>query len=132
MTPLEVVERMYAAFAARDEAELRQLVADDVEWNQCHGFPGGARRRGIEEVLTHVLRGNSATWVGFAAPVRELLEAGNRVVALGHYEGTHSRTGRAMRAEFAHVYLVRDGRIACLDQVADTWPMVAAAHDRDV
>ena len=52
--------------------------------------------------------------------------SGDRVVALGQYEGTHAETGREMVSHFAHVYEVRDGRIARFDQIADTWPMVAA------
>ena len=44
----ELVRQLYAAFAAGDEATLRQLLAPDVEWNQCVGFPGGALRRGVE------------------------------------------------------------------------------------
>lgn len=125
--PLEVVRRMYAAFEARDEGELRRLIDPDVEWNQCEGFPGGARRRGIEDVLQAVFAANRSVWKGFSAPVEELLESGDRVVALGRYEGTHSQTGRSMHAAFAHIYRVRQGLIVSYDQVADTWPMVQAA-----
>ena len=126
--PAQVVRAMYAAFEARDEARLRDLLAADVEWNQCEGFPGGARRRGIEAVLCAVFAQNRSTWMGFAAAVDEILACGDTVVALGRYEGTHAQTHKRMRAAFAHVYRVRDGRITRYDQVADTWPMVAAAR----
>ena len=126
LDPQPVVEAMYQAFGAKDEARLRELLHPEVHWDQCDGFPGGAKRRGVEDVLAGVLRGNAALWQGFAAPVRELIAAGERVVALGHYEGVHSVTGRAMRAEFTHVYRVQDGRITHFEQVADTWPMVQA------
>ncbi len=124
--PLSVVREMYAAFAAGDEARLRQLLHPDVAWRQCEGFPGGAHRRGVEAVLAGVLRGNRATWRGFAAPIERYVASGDDVVALGRYEGTHAETGKAMRAVFAHVYRVRDGRIVAFDQYADTWPMVRA------
>jgi len=123
---VEVVREMYSAFGAGDETRLRALIDADVEWNQCEGFPGGARRRGIDDMLRGVLHGNRSTWQGFSADVDELLDAGDTVVALGRYAGTHAETGKAMRAVFAHVYRVLDGRITRFDQITDTWPMVAA------
>jgi ketosteroid isomerase-like protein len=125
-SPSDTVRRLYEAFETKDEAALRELISADVEWNQCEGFPGGARRRGVDDVLSAVFGGNRATWTGFSAPVAELLASGERVVALGHYEGTHADTEKHMQAVFAHVYTVRDGQIIRFDQVADTWPMVAA------
>ena len=125
-TPLAVVQAMYAAFGRSDEAQLRQLIAADVEWNQCEGFPGGEHRRGIDSVLAGVLRGNKTTWLGFRAPIERYIASGDDVVALGHYEGVHAATGKTMRSVFAHVYRVRDARIVRFDQVADTWPMVRA------
>ncbi len=122
----DVVRRMYAAFATRDETTLRELIDADVEWNQCEGFPGGARRRGREAVFASVFAGNRSIWEGFGAPVHELIASGERVVALGHYEGTHVETNKSMRSDFAHVYSVRNGRIVRFDQIADTAVMVAA------
>lgn len=127
-TPLATVQALYAAFAAGDEAALRALLHPDVAWNQCEGFPGGDRRRGVDAVLAAVFGGNRATWRGFRAPVARYLASGDEVVALGHYEGEHATTGRPMRAVFAHVYQVAAGRIVRFDQIADTWPMVRAAQ----
>ena len=124
---LEIVRDLYAAFADRDEPRLRELLHPDVEWNQCSGFPGGARRRGVDDVLQGVFAGNRTAWEGFEAPVREFVASEDRVVALGHYAGRHAATGRFMHAEFAHAYVVEDGRVVRFDQVADTAPMVAAA-----
>lgn len=125
----QVVRRMYDAFGRGDEARLRELIAADVEWIQCEGFPGGAHRRGIESVLDGVLRGNRGTWTGFAVAFDEFVTSGDRVVVLGAYSGSHHRTGRAMRSVFAHAYEVRDGRIVRFRQFADTWPMVRAMRD---
>ena len=126
-SPLDVVRTMYTAMGDRDEDLLRRTLHPEVEWNQCAGFPGGARRRGVDDVLNGVFAGNRALWHDFAAPVHEFVAAGERVVALGHYSGTHSETGKAMRADFAHVYRVEGDRIVRFDQVCDTAPMVEAA-----
>jgi uncharacterized protein len=123
---LAVVQAMYAAFGAGDEPRLRELIASDVEWQQCEGFPGGEHRSGIESVLAGVLRGNKATWQGFAVAIDEYVCDRDIVVAIGSYSGTHSLTGKSMRSVFTHVYDVVDGRIQRFRQFADTWPMVAA------
>lgn len=128
MDPLRVVQALYEAFEARDEAALRAVLHPDVEWHQCPGFPGGDRRSGVEQVLAKVFSGLRSEWEDFAAPVEEYLACGDHVVALGRYRGRHGRTGREMEAVFAHVYEVRAGRIVRYRQYADTWPMVAAAR----
>src|SRR5690606_27702333 len=95
---LAVVQAMYAAFSAGDELRLRELIASDVAWQQCEGFPGGEHRSGIESVLAGVLRGNQATWQGFAVAIDEYVCDHDIVVAIGSYSGTHSLTGKSMRS----------------------------------
>ncbi|MEM9381870.1 MAG: nuclear transport factor 2 family protein [Planctomycetota bacterium] len=73
----------------------------------------------------------ASRWTGFAAPVTDYVSTEDRVVALGRYEGTHAETGREMVSLFAHAYVVRAGRVVRFDQIADTWPMVAADRDLD-
>jgi uncharacterized protein len=120
------VRSLYDAFARRDADALRAVLDADVEWIQCPGFPGGDRRRGVEEVLSKTFGALRSEWTGFQAQVEEYLDAGDTVVALGRYTGTHSVTGKAMAAVFAHVYDVRGGKITRYRQYTDTWPMVAA------
>lgn len=126
MNSVETVRRFYEAFASGDKAALRAILAPDVEWIQCAGFPGGGRRTGIDEVFEKVFSGNRTLWRGFRADVQEVLDAGTSAVALGEYSGIHSVSGRDMRAVFAHVYDLRDGRIVRFRQITDTAPMVAA------
>ena len=48
------------------------------------------------------------------------LEDGDRVAAFGVYSGIYKATSKSMRANFAHLYLVKDGRIASMTQYVDT------------
>ena len=131
----ETVESMYAAFGAKDEAALRSVLHPDVQWNQCDGMPGGARRRGVESVIDGVLRKLNSTWNDFRVEIERFVSDaesdsegdGGTVVVLGAYSGTHGTTQKPMRAVFAHVYEVNDRRIVRFDQIADTAVMVAAA-----
>ena len=129
MNNLHVVKNLYEAFRSKDNARLRQLLAADVEWIQCSGFPGGGRRTGVEEVLEQVVAGLHGQWRNFRVEVDEYLDAEATVVALGRYAGTHGQTGRSMEAVFAHVYDVHDGRITRFRQFTDTVPIVEAAQE---
>jgi ketosteroid isomerase-like protein len=123
---LDAVTSFYAAYRERDEDKLRSLLSATVEWNQCEGFPGGARRRGIQEVMEGILGSNEALWGGFGANVGEYLCDGETVVVLGHYSWRAPRTNDEMKAIFAHVYRVRQGMIVRFDQIVDTAVMAHA------
>ncbi len=130
MNNLRTVQELYDAFGRKDDARLRQLLAVDVEWIQCAGFPGGARRHGVEEVLEKVFAGLHGEWRDWRVEIDEYLDAGASIVALGRYAGTHGQTGRSMEAVFAHVYDVKDGRVTRFRQFTDTVPIVEAARIR--
>ena len=59
-------------------------------------------------------------WDGFAAVPEEYIDGGDTIVSLGHYGGVCKATGKPMRAQFAHVFRVKDGKIAGFQQYADT------------
>ena len=124
--PEQVILELYAAFRDKDAERLGELLAPDVEWNQCAGFPGGRNRRGADDVLDGILGTNQTLWRDFRAETTEFLVSGSSVVVLGAYGGTHVGTGKPMAAAFAHVYRVSDGRVTRFDQITDTAPMVAA------
>ena len=77
-------------------------------------------------MVSTVFGGLRTEWDDFRAIVEEYLDAGNQIVALGCYTGTHAVSGKAMSAVFAHVYDVADGQVTRFRQYADTQPMVAA------
>ena len=120
LSNVEVVQRMYAAFAARDRGAILRLFHPDIEWVQNEGFPGGGRHVGAETVLDEVFAKFRSEWETWQAVVEEWLDVGAVVVALGEYRGTYKRTGRSTRAAFAHVYRVEGGRIVQFRQYTDT------------
>ncbi len=123
---VQVVQDMYDAFGRKDEARLRQLLHPDIEWIQCAGFPGG-HRHGVDEVLEKVFKGLRAEWNDWRAEIEDYLDAGETVVVLGRYAGTHVVTNRSMTAVFAHVYDVEGGHVTRFRQYTDTAELVTAA-----
>jgi ketosteroid isomerase-like protein len=48
------------------------------------------------------------------------MEDGDRVAAFGVYSGTYKATSKSMRAPFAHLYEIKNGKIARMTQYVDT------------
>lgn len=123
---VETVQEMYRLFAERDNDGIRRLFDPEIEWVQMEGFPSGGRYVGADAILGGAFAGLREGWEGWRAVVERYLGAGESVVALGFYEGTHRSTGRPMRAEFAHLLEIKDGRIVRFVQYTDTFKVAEA------
>lgn len=121
-----IVEELYRAFRERDFDAFRAICAEDLEWIQCAGFPGGGVHRGADAVLANVFEKNRQTWEGFAFHRDELLDADDAIVVLGKYKGVHHETSKTMEAAAVHVYDVVEGKISRFRMYADTQPMWAS------
>ncbi len=125
-SPLALVQELYAAFAARDRTRLLAVMHPDIVWIQNAGFPHGGEHRGAVTVLDEVLARFRREWSAWRADVHEWIDAGDTIVALGAYAGTHAATGRSMEAAFAHVYRVEAGRIVRFQLFTDTHALRSA------
>jgi ketosteroid isomerase-like protein len=117
-----LVRSIYESFARGDVPAVLARFADDIEWNEAENFPyaDGNPYRGPQSVLQGVFARLGADWERFSVEPREWLDAGDRVVALGTYRGTHKATGRQVQAQFAHVWSLRQGKVAQFQQYTDT------------
>jgi ketosteroid isomerase-like protein len=101
------------------------LLADDIDWYVA-GYPVPKERyHGRAAVGEEFFPALRADFSVFRAEVEELIEAGDRVTAVGRYRGTTSG-GTDVVIPYLHVWTVRNGRIARLIAVAD-FTQVAAA-----
>ncbi len=107
---------------------LRTILDPNVEWIQNAGFPGGGHRHGVDAVLADVFSGLRSQWNDWRVEIEEYLDAGETVVVLGAYFGTHAETNKSMTAVFAHVYDVAEGRIKRFRQFTDTYELVKATQ----
>lgn len=119
---IQVIERLYEAFAGGDMGTVADLLAD-TDWTEAAGLPYGGRYSGAAEIFENVFVKIAGDFEGFAATPDELLPAGeDRVLALGRYTGAGKAAAPKNRldAAFAHVWTVADGRIVKFVQYADT------------
>ena len=76
---------------------------------------------GPDAIIAGVFRRLGTEWIGYRADVHTYLEDGDRVAAFGVYSGTYKATGKSMRAAFAHLYQMKDGKIVRMTQYVDTF-----------
>ncbi len=122
MSSIEPVKALYAAFAKGDIPAALATMSPEIVWNEAENYPYADLNphKGPNGVLTGVFARIGADWDGFTAVSDEFIEAGDTIVSLGHYGGTNKATGKKMRAQFAHVFRVKDGKITGFQQYADT------------
>ncbi len=124
-----VIGRIYNALGNGDVPTVVAAMDPAIEWNEAEGFPYSDRNPyiGPDAVVEGVLARLGSEWDGFTVNVERLLDAGDSVIALGRYTGTHGTTGIPFDAQFAHVWDLRDGRAVRFQQYTDTLQASAAS-----
>jgi ketosteroid isomerase-like protein len=123
-TNAEVVQGTYEAVGRGDIPALLELLTDDVQWTfqGPSTIPFAGTRRGREGVAEFFsLVGENLEFQEFEP--REFVAQGDTVVALGIERSLVRPTGRTFEQEWAHVYRLRDGKVAEFLALEDT-----AAH----
>ncbi len=119
--PVDLVRAFYAAVARGDVPGVLALLHPDLAWTEAEGFPyySGTWRQPsdvVEKLLVPLMR----DWDDFSAIADDFIVEGDRVVSIGAYAGVSKATGKAMRAAFAHVWRVADGKLQRFDMYTDT------------
>lgn len=123
-----VVKGIYDAFAAGDVAGVLGRMSPDIVWLEAENFPyaDGNPYRGTEAVAAGVFARCVGEWNGFGVRMNDLIDGGDRVVALGRYGGEHKQTGRRMNPQAVHVWMLRDGKVVAFQQYIDTLAVARA------
>ena len=116
------IQRMYEAFGRGDIATVLGALDPEVEWWEAENFIYADNNPyvGPQAVLQGVFARIGAEWEGFSVTPKEILDAGETVVGRGYYAGKFRGTGRDVRAQFAHVFSFRDGKVVQFQQYTDT------------
>ena len=124
----KTVQGMYDAFGRGDIGTVLAALDPDVEWWEAENFIYADNNPyvGPDAVLQGVFARIGGEWEGFLVSPKEVLDAGDTIVGHGHYSGKFRNTGRDVRAQFAHVFTFRDGKIVKFQQYTDTAQFKAA------
>jgi len=128
---VDAVRGMYEAFAKGDVPFVLGLFDPEIEWNvaENHIYADRNPYVGPEAVLNGVFLRLATEWEGYSVSPKEFLDAGEKVVVLGTYGGAYKATGRPVRAQFAHVWTLRGGKVISFQQYTDTAQFARAVSD---
>ncbi len=120
MTNLGSVRGLYEAFAKGDVPTVLAFLDANIAWTEAEGFPYGGTYDGPNAVLEGVFMRLGSEWDGFAVVPDEFIDAADTIVVLGQYSGTYKATGKSFKANFAHVWKIREGKAVRFVQYVDT------------
>lgn len=123
-----VIRGIYDGFAAGDVPGVLARMQPDMVWNEAENFPyaDGNPYVGHDAIVGGVFARLGGEWDGFTVQVGEIFDAGDAVVMTGRYTGTYKATGKAIDAQVAHVWRLRDGKAAHFQQYVDTLQVAQA------
>jgi len=123
-TARDIVRSFYDKLSRGDALGALGLMAPDIEWTAMWHYKVDGR--GPEKVAEGLLKPLMAEWASFSLVPTEFITEGGTVVTLGDFTGVHGATGKTSHARYAHVWTVRDGKIATFRQYIDTLAIAEA------
>lgn len=111
---------------------MRDTFDPEILWLEAEGFPYADHNpyAGPDAVLAGVYARLVDEWDGFSEELESVLDAGDHVVTTGYYMGTYRSTGESVRAEFAHVWELSEGKVVSFKQYTDTLAFERAIYPR--
>ncbi len=117
------IEAFYRALSKADRHAVRSLVSDDCTWLPPSTAPFAPVEGGdavTAELTGGVVRRMFDLSQPFALDVRRILADGDVAVVQQRLTATAKETGLPYDNQYCWVYTVRDGRIAHMEEYADT------------
>jgi ketosteroid isomerase-like protein len=116
---VELVRGAYEDFNGGNIPGVLGRLDPEVEWNE----PGGGKApsgtfRGPESVGQDVFSAVPEQFDEFSAEAEEFRDEGDNVIVTGRFKG-RARSGAELDATFEHVYEIRDGKIAKMENKVD-------------
>jgi ketosteroid isomerase-like protein len=117
-----VIKGIYDAFGAGDVGGVLGAMSPDIAWHEAENFPYADRNPyvGPQAVAEGVFGRCIGEWDGFNVQMTDLIDGGDRVVALGRYGGAYKTSGGAMNPQAVHVWTLKDGKAVAFQQYIDT------------
>ncbi|MGH2750080.1 MAG: nuclear transport factor 2 family protein [Actinomycetota bacterium] len=117
---VDIVRAVYEAFGRGDVQAVLGALADELEWYEAEGMPYGGLYRDREAVAEKVFGPLIEDIPDFEVSPEEFIASGDTVVALVRYTGSGKATGKRLDLPVAHVWDIRNGKIARFRHFADT------------
>ena len=94
ITPVELVQKFYAALSTGDIPTILTVLDPDLEWTEAERFPYyGGTWHSPQAVIDNLLMPLGRDWEDFSAKVDDFIAQDNRVVSFGTYSGITGKLG---------------------------------------
>ena len=117
------IRGVYDAFLRGDIPAVVAAMDPQIEWNEAEHvtYWPGTPFIGPHAVLTGVFARLAHDFDNFRVEVGRIVAGGDTVLVEARYRGTARATGKALDAQVAHVWDLRDGTIVRFQEYVDTW-----------
>ena len=118
---IEIVQKMYGAFATRDIDAVLGMLAADVEWTEPPNpyNPTAGSRRGHDGFLEWIEIGRRTEEILVLQP-RKMLIDDDSVAVVGYLKCLVKATGKVYESDFVHLVTLRNGQVARFQEFFDT------------
>ncbi|MFL5865517.1 MAG: nuclear transport factor 2 family protein [Thermoleophilaceae bacterium] len=129
---VELVRRAYEAWNAGNFDAASELLSPEMEWQMPPNLPESDTWRSKAEVQRG-LEDFMESWKELRAEVQDLIDAGDRVVALVRFRGRSAVTELELQGVSvdAAVWTVRDGKLAKVEMYGGTEAALEAVGLRE-
>jgi ketosteroid isomerase-like protein len=112
------LRRGYEALNRGDLCVVLELLARDIEWHEPAPSPEAGIHRGRDS-FERFFRGWIESFDDFRVEPEEVVERGERLIAVVRQSGRGRASGVEIEARLAHVWTVDNGRAVRWEAVAD-------------
>lgn len=123
---VQLVQDLYDAFGRRDLPQILRLLSPDIELSQTAALPWGGTFRGhdgAQRFFAALTQHLSST-----VSIDRIIDAIDHVVVIGRTRGHVNATGASYDIAIAHVWHLRDHRVARAQFFIDTPAMLSALN----
>ena len=110
---VEIIQKIYDGFRSKDLPTILELQAEDTEWSvagPADKIPWASPRHGHEGV-TDFLKVLGGLLVAEVFEIKDYLESGDKVVALGYQKGYVRPMSVPYEFDFVHLWELRQGKV---------------------
>ena len=119
---IEIVKKVYVAFAKRDINSILNMLSPDVEWGEPVNpyNPAAGTRYGYKGFLEWLNIGRESEEI-LALEPRKFLADSDSVAVVGYTKCLARPTGKSYETDFVHLVTLKDWKIIRFQEFFDTY-----------
>ncbi|MEJ0101344.1 MAG: nuclear transport factor 2 family protein [Bacteroidota bacterium] len=120
---ISLAKNLYDAFGRGDIPTAFTAMDSNIIWNEAENYPYADKNPyiGKDAIPNDVFARIGGDWDNFTLSDKQFYAVQNDMILVtGFYTGKHKLTGKVIKAQFAHVWWLKEGKLVKFQQYADT------------